>query len=51
MTHLVFLYLLKYQKLFDEGTEIPFDNTDLITYGQVREEEPDNTPGKAQRIL
>ncbi len=39
MTHLIFLYLLKYKKLHDEWEEITFDDNDLLKYWQIIEEE------------
>jgi uncharacterized protein YprB with RNaseH-like and TPR domain len=36
MTHLVFLYLLKYQNLFDEGNEVHFTHDDILTLSHNR---------------
>ncbi len=38
MTHLIFLYLLKYKKLYEEWEEITFDENDLLQYWQIMEE-------------
>lgn len=44
MTHLLFLYLLKYKKLYDEGNEITFTDDQILQYGgQIVEEEKWNT--------
>lgn len=37
MTHLLFLYLVKYKKLFDEWQEIIYTDNDILTYGQLSE--------------
>ncbi len=39
MTLLLFLYLLKYKKLYDEGEEITFTDDDILKYGQLIEED------------
>ena len=39
MTLLLFLYLLKYKKLYDEGEEITFTDEDILKYGQLIEED------------
>ncbi len=39
MTHLVFLYLMKYKKLYDDGKEIVFENDEILQYGQNIEED------------
>jgi hypothetical protein len=39
MTHLLFLYLLKYKKLYDDGKEITFDNNEILQYGQHIDED------------
>jgi hypothetical protein len=38
MTLLVFLYILKYKKLYDEWEETHFTDDDILNYGQVIEE-------------
>lgn len=38
MTHLIFLYLLKYKKLFEEWEEILFTDEELMEYGQLMAE-------------
>jgi hypothetical protein len=39
MTMLLFLYLLKYKKLYDEGEEISFTDEEILKYGQLIEED------------
>lgn len=41
MTHLLFLYLMKYKKLYDEGNEIIFSDNDILKYGQLITQDDD----------
>jgi hypothetical protein len=51
MTHLIFLYLLKYKKLFEEGVEILFDEEELMQYGQLMEIKDTSGNNTQQRIF
>lgn len=42
MTLLIFLYLLKYKKLYDEWNEVEFTDDDILYYWQIIEEESNN---------
>lgn len=49
MTLLIFLYILKYKKLYEEWEEITFDDNDILTYGQLVED--DKWPTSQQWIF
>ncbi len=51
MTHLIFLYLLKYKKLFEEGVEILFDDQELVEYGQLMEHKDTSGTNTQQRMF